>query len=188
MRKSLSHLAILVIGLCFWVAAAVGYFEKDEPTEAPRTAEAIRIRQTIFWSLVGGGAFFVVLHHSALVRFERWRKRLPFALEGTDVLGLGEAVTQAELAIEFSDTKADEKMVAELVRARLSEHSSVVVRGPRYALVESDLDRQGSNHPLGQWLRAAVNEVLRDVHAAYPIRKVTLTALKTDEFYIPSGD
>lgn len=184
MRKSLSHLGFLAVGLALWMLLAMGYLSPpDEPT-----AQGTLIRQLLGGALFLGGAAIVFLHFTAVGRAERWRAALPFALDGIELLGLGEAVTSAQLIIAFKDTKATEALLTELAKAHLPPESTVAMHDGQLTLVASDLDRGGANHALAKWLRAAVNKVLLDVHRGYPIDRVTLRALKTDEFYVPAGD
>ncbi|MBK7857364.1 MAG: hypothetical protein IPJ65_01820 [Archangiaceae bacterium] len=122
---------------------------------------------------------------SGPLRFRRWEASLPFKLQGWEqVLSLNQAVSKARLEVVFKDTAAPEATLRELARARLGEHT----RLEDGALVNADLDIQPANGPTARWLQHAVNEVLLEVHQAYAIERVRLTALHTVDFAEQSGD
>lgn len=125
---------------------------------------------------------------TGLMRYRAWRGRLPFRVEGDmAALGLGAAVTNADVVIEFRGAAVPHEQLVELLHAPVPE-CTVAVTSPTTVVISSPrLDREGSNWPLAGWFRK-VARVLAEVHAAYPIESASPRPTKTDEFYVPSGD
>ncbi|MBL8955297.1 MAG: hypothetical protein JNK82_31275 [Myxococcaceae bacterium] len=142
----------------------------------------------IGYPFFGVSAAWFVYFFTGVARFRRWERSLPFPLQSWDhVLGLNAAVTKAALEVRFKDTPAPVNVVAELVAARLGADTRVA-HGLPLSLECSELDRSSTNWSTAQWARKAVNKVLLDVHAAYPVQSVQLKALNTAEFVESSGD
>ena len=159
--------------------------EVTNDSEDP-TREGKQFTVMVFAGLALAG----LLHHlTATARARLWLGRLPFKVDGFDrTLGLGMAVTKAEVEVTFADTAATRDLVVELVRARFPETTTVVARGNGLAIIVEWLDTQANNGPIAGWFRKVVNRVLRSVHRGYPIAHVTLKSLKTSDFDFGSGD
>lgn len=133
------------------------------------------------------GVASLVWFGSGIARWRLWRSRLPFRVEDERVLRLGAAVTLAQVTVQFRDLAIPEDQLVELVRARVAESTVGVASARTLTIASPRIDREGSNWPVAGWFRR-VARLCAEVHVAYPIESVTLGAIQTDEFYVPSGD
>lgn len=133
---------------------------------------------------MASGLWFI----TGLPRWKLFRARLPFRVDGDEVLGLGAAVKTADVTVKFRDTVAPIEMLAELLHARLPE-TTTSAGGTGMLLIHSpELETESSNWRLAGWFRRLARRVLVDVHEAYAIEWIALSSNTTTEFYIGSGD
>jgi hypothetical protein len=185
LRKALNRVLWFWAGLTFIFMGVMWWAPKD-PELTPIDLEHNR-RFMVFAS--AAGVALLAWHYTAVMRSQIWRNRLPFKLVGfEETLGIGASVTEIAAVVQFKDTAAKQAVVAELVKAHLEEEATVSVDGGQLRIASGRLDRAGSNYPAAGWVRKVIAKVLQDVHRGYPIESVQFFAVKTDEFYVPSGD
>ena len=174
-RKSVARPWTLFAGVCGLLFGGM-YFAVPDAEDMVVLVFAIACLVLGLWFATG------------LVRYRAWRSKLPFRVEGDmTALGLGAAVTNADVVVEFRGSAVPREQLAELLHAPAPE-CTVAVTSPTTVVISSPrLDREGSNWPLAGWFRK-VARVLAEVNTAYAIDSAALRSTKTDEFYVPSGD
>ncbi len=188
LRKALSRPMIFWVGVTCAVLAVAVLFVPTGPSTGD-TENPTRDEQLAALVLLGVPGVLALLHHfTAISRARHWLSTLPFAVAGFEqTLGAGRAVTHVEVRLYFRDTPAAHAVVLELVNSRMGPDHQVGA-GDGLPIGNPAVSRESANWPAARWFRKLVTRVILDIHRGYPITRLELAALKTDEFYISSGD
>lgn len=177
LRAALAHRTGVVMGLS-------GTFAGIACALALVTGADAALSNTLFavtFVLALGAVAALAWRLSSVARLRQWLGSLPFRVEGLgEALSDTQAIGEARVELSFADTPAPVELVQQLTVATTREDPLLFQGAPTVAasakqlVITRELNPRWANFPLHAWFTSLATGVLLEVHAKYPLARVTV--------------